>query len=71
MPSPPGAAAAGEAEALPPLREGALIGAGVVPGVVAAGAGVEELSSAGCIIFSVRGTWKASTARRITPPTPA
>jgi hypothetical protein len=69
MPSPPGAAAAADA-ALPPLSEGALIGAGVDP-VVVVGGGLEELASAGCIIFSVRGTWNASTASRITPPIPA
>ena len=68
MPSPPGAAVA--TAALPPLNEGALIGVGVEAGV-AAGGGLEELASAGCIIFSVRGTWNASTASRITPPTPA
>jgi len=33
----------GAGAALPPLREGALIGVGVEPGVVAAGGGVEEL----------------------------
>ena len=70
MPSPPGGAAAVEAAALPPASEGALIGVGVAL-VVVAGAGLDEVSVDGCIIFKVRGTWKASTASRITPPTPA
>src|SRR5262245_35129183 len=67
MPSPPGAAAA----VAPPATAGAAIGEAGVVAVVAVGAELDELSSAGCSIFIVRGTWKASRPSRITPPTAA
>ena len=71
MPSPPGAAAAVDADAFPPAREGALIGVGVEPVVVGAGAVLAAVTFLGCSILSVRGTWNARTASRITPPMPA
>jgi hypothetical protein len=53
---------------LPPASDGAAIGEVGVVAVVAAGAELDVLSSAGCSIFIVRGTWKASSPSRITPP---
>ena len=69
------AAPAPRRSVLPPPVEGAIVDLrSVTKRYSKVDVGVEEAASfafGGCSIFIVRGTWKASTPSRITPPTPA